>query len=69
MPKPRSLTDEQENAALAKYRAANGKHGILSQLARENDVTPAGMQGILYRAELRDLKDSRESLSSAGAQP
>ena len=50
MPQPRRLTDEQEAAALALYRA-----GLpIAEIARTYNLTWYGMKGCLDRAQGRE---------------
>lgn len=68
MPKPRSLSPDQELAAYAKFKAAKNARGIVSILARQYFVTRPGMLGILQRVERETkVKDSRESFTSMDA--
>jgi hypothetical protein len=67
MPKPRALTDLEEDEALAEFERANGRRGVMSNLASQHGLTWKGMRGCLERAAARRasaLGDSRESPNS-----
>ena len=68
MPQPRRLSDEQEDQALAEYRASkagSGAWGLISRMARARNVSFTGMKLILKRAEERESTSNipRETLN------
>lgn len=65
MPKPRSLTDDQEAAALALHRSGLS----IADVAKTYGLSWTGMRNCLDRAQARQggpIKDSRETVKPGG---
>jgi transposase-like protein len=66
MPRPRKLTPDQERAALTRYLAGGERYGLMSELAREHDVSLNTMKAAIARAASRETQTdvSRETTES-----
>ena len=64
----RLFTDKQETAALAEFRAANGRRGAKAALANRYGCSGQVMALVIKRAEARELANvPRETCQVPGA--